>query len=209
MMSRRAASAINLIHGRGFLNRWSHKSGIISPPFSLFSSKAFQRKRSRIDFSCVKELDDAIELFQKMKSMLLEPSVLVYNKLMSVSVKIEQYSFALYVLDEMLRVGVPVNVYTMSIAVNCCCILKDTCSSFAIMGFFCKSGCEPNVATFGTLIKGLFLDDKEAEAVKLFENFLDLKLCEPNDVMILHVIDGLCKVGQVIAGLPPMIDFID
>ncbi|XP_057803116.1 pentatricopeptide repeat-containing protein At1g62670, mitochondrial-like [Salvia miltiorrhiza] len=196
-MSRRAAvSAIDLIHGRGFLNRWSHESGIISPPFSLFSSKAFQPKPSKIDFSCVKELKDANELFQKMKSMSPEPCVLMYNNLLSVTAKIEQYSFALDMFDEMLGMGVPVNDYTMNIAVNCCCLLKDIYSDFSIMGFFFKIRYEPDVAT---LIKGLFFVEKEAEAVKLFEKVLDLKLCEPNDIMIMHVIGGLCKSGQVIA----------
>nr|AYM00912.1 pentatricopeptide repeat protein [Salvia miltiorrhiza] len=199
-MSKRAVvSAIDLFHRRGFLNRWSHKSGIISPPFSLFSTKAFRPHRSRIDFSCVKELDDAIQLFQQMKIMRPEPSVRMYNNLMSVTAKIEQYCFALYVFDEMLRMGVPVDDYTMNIVVNCCCLLKDIYSAFTIMGFFFKSGYEPDVTTLGTLIKWLFLDNNDAEAVKLFEKVLDLKLCEPDGVMILHVIDGLCKAGEIIA----------
>ncbi|XP_047956704.1 pentatricopeptide repeat-containing protein At1g62670, mitochondrial-like isoform X2 [Salvia hispanica] len=198
-MSRRAAvSAIELVHGRGFINRRSHKSGILSPPFSLFSTKAFQPKRRTIDFSSVKELDDAIKLFGEMKSMRPEPSILVYNKFMSVCVKIEQYSFALNVFDEMLQKGFPVNRYTMNIAVNCCCHLKDINSGFAIVALFFKSGYEPDAATINPLIRRLFLEGKEAEAVKLFQKVLDLKVCEPNGVMILHLIDGLCKTGKVV-----------
>ncbi|KAL8485300.1 hypothetical protein ACS0TY_027563 [Phlomoides rotata] len=60
------------------------------------------------------------------------------------------------------------------------------------------SGYEPNVTTFTTLIKGHFLDDKVAEAEKLFKKLLVLKICEPNDVMILTVINGLCKAGQTL-----------
>ncbi|XP_042026461.1 uncharacterized protein LOC121773632 [Salvia splendens] len=64
-MSRRAAvSAIDLVHGRGFFNLCSNKTGILSPPLSLFSSKAFQPKRRTIDFSSVKELDDAVKLWK-------------------------------------------------------------------------------------------------------------------------------------------------
>nr|AYM00921.1 pentatricopeptide repeat protein [Salvia miltiorrhiza] len=202
MTSRRAAvSAIDLIHGTGFLNQWSHKSGSISPPFSLFSSKAFQPKQPRIDFSCVKELNDAIGLFQKMKSMQPEPSVLMYNNLLSVTAKIEEYSFALYMFDEMLRMGVPVNVYTMNIAVNCCCLLKDIKSGFAYWLFFKRV--EPNVRLH-TLIKGLFLNHKVAEAGKLFNMLLRFRICEPNDVMIVAMVDGLCKSGNVL----PARDFV-
>ncbi|KAG6395431.1 hypothetical protein SASPL_146076 [Salvia splendens] len=82
---------------------------------------------------------------------------------------------------------------------NLCSNKTDINSGFAIMAFFFKSGYEPDVTTVGTLIKGLFLESKEAEAVKLFQKVLDLKVCEPNGVMILHLIDGLCKTGQVIA----------
>ncbi|KAL0377018.1 UNVERIFIED_CONTAM: hypothetical protein Scaly_0819400 [Sesamum calycinum] len=69
---------------------------------------------------------------------------------------------------------------------------------FAILGSFFKRGYEPNVTTFTTLIKGLFLDDKVIEAEKLFKKLLALKLCEPNEVMILTVINGLCKAGHTL-----------
>ena len=134
-----------------------------------------------------------------MKSMQPEPSIRMYNNLMSVSAKIEQYSFALNVFDELLKMGFPVDIYTMNIAVNCCCHLKDIYSGFAVMAFFFKSGYELDIPTFNTLIKGLFLENKGDEAVKLFEKILDLKLCEPNEIMISHLIDGLCKTGHTIA----------
>ena len=103
---------------------------------------------------------------------------------MSVCVKIEQYSFALNVFDEMLRMGFPVNCYTMSIAINCCCHLKDIKSCFAIMAsFFFKNGFEPNAATISPLIKGLFLEGKEADVVKLYQKVPGLNACEPNCVL--------------------------
>lgn len=44
-------------------------------------------------------------------------------------------------------------------------------------------------------MRRLFLDDK---AGKLFEKILDLRLCEPNDVMIVTVVDGVWKAGYII-----------
>lgn len=108
-----------------------------------------------------------------------------------------EYSFALYVFDEMCQMGTPVNDYTSNIAINCYCCMKRVDLGFATIGFFLKKGYEPNVTTFSTLVKGLFLDVKVADVVKLFKKVLDLRLCKPGDVLILTVIEGLCKAGQI------------
>ncbi|KAL8479331.1 hypothetical protein ACS0TY_026267 [Phlomoides rotata] len=66
----------------------------------------------------------------------------------------------------------------------------------SILGIIFKSGCKPDATTFSTLIKGQFLDCKVPEAQKLFIKLLVLKMCEPDNVMILTLINGLCKAGQ-------------
>ncbi|KAL0451632.1 UNVERIFIED_CONTAM: putative pentatricopeptide repeat-containing protein, mitochondrial [Sesamum latifolium] len=66
------------------------------------------------------------------------------------------------------------------------------------MKHFFKRGYEPDATTFTTLIKGLFLDDKVMEAGILFKKLLTLKLCEPNEVTILTVINGLCKARHTL-----------
>ncbi|XP_012845860.1 PREDICTED: probable LRR receptor-like serine/threonine-protein kinase At3g47570 [Erythranthe guttata] len=53
------------------------------------------------------------------------------------------------------------------------------------------------VVKFTTLLKGLFANGKVVDAEKLFKKALILKLCEPNEVMIMTVINGLCKNGHV------------
>ncbi|KAI3470238.1 hypothetical protein Pfo_026901 [Paulownia fortunei] len=109
----------------------------------------------------------------KPRTMRPQPSVDEFAKLLNVIVKMKNYSVALSLFDEMRELGAPVN------------------------DFF-KLGYKPNVTTFNTLIKGLFLDDKLVEAEKLFEKLLSQKLCEPNDVTILTVINGLCKAGHTV-----------
>ncbi|KAL0456558.1 UNVERIFIED_CONTAM: putative pentatricopeptide repeat-containing protein, mitochondrial [Sesamum latifolium] len=151
-----------------------------------------------IDFSCIHEVDDAVHLFRQMLRMRPQPSVVNFNKLLSAIVKMKQYSIALNVFDEMRQLGIPVDLWTMNIAINCCCLLNRVDFGFSILGSFFKCGYEPDVTTFNTLIKGLFLDNKVVEAKKLFKKLLTLKLCEPDEVTILVVINGLCKAGHTL-----------
>ncbi|KAL7106396.1 hypothetical protein ACP275_07G110900 [Erythranthe tilingii] len=109
----------------------------------------------------------------------------------------KRYSVALKLFDEMRQWAAPVDQYTMTILINCCCLLKRVDFGFAIFGVFFKLGHKPDVTTFNTLLKGFFLDGNVAEAEKLFKKVLTLNLCEPDDVTILTAIDGLCKAGRV------------
>ncbi|KAL0448163.1 UNVERIFIED_CONTAM: putative pentatricopeptide repeat-containing protein, mitochondrial [Sesamum latifolium] len=195
-------STVALIR-RGFA---ANKRGTSTHPLSFLSSSFHDLShknrpfspRPRIDFSCIHEVDDAVFLFRQMLRMRPQPSVVQFTKLLSIVVKMKQYPVALYLFDEMCKWGAPINEYTMSIMINCYCLLNRVNFGFAILGSFFKRGYEPNVTTFNTLIKGLFLDDKVIEAQKLFKKLLTLKLCEPNEVTILTVINGLCKAGHTL-----------
>ncbi|KAL0375597.1 UNVERIFIED_CONTAM: putative pentatricopeptide repeat-containing protein, mitochondrial [Sesamum calycinum] len=95
-----------------------------------------------------------------------QPSVVQFTKLLNVVVKMKQYRVALNLFDEMRQSDAPVNEYTLTIVINCYCLLKRVDFGFAILGSFFNCGYEPNVTTFNTLIKGLFLGDKVVEAEK-------------------------------------------
>ncbi|KAL8479330.1 hypothetical protein ACS0TY_026266 [Phlomoides rotata] len=198
-----ATSAIQLIR-RGIWAKCCHEFGNSIHPFSFFISSlhisGHKDRRSspkpRIDLSSINDADDAICLFRKIIRMRPHPSVTVYNKLFGIIVRMKHYSVALSVFDEMRQTGAPVNEYTFNIAINCYCLLNRLDLGLAILGIILKSVYKPDATTFGTLIKGLFLDHKVTEALKLFKKLLVLKTCEPSDVMILTVINGLCKAGQ-------------
>ncbi|KAH6758015.1 hypothetical protein C2S52_023096 [Perilla frutescens var. hirtella] len=124
------------------------------------------------------------------------PSVVDFTKLLSSVVKMKQCSVALSLFDEMLQRNAPVNHYTLAIDIDCFCRLKRVGYGFAIMGIQIKYGYEPpNVITFNNLIKGLFL------VVKVYSKLLREKLCEPNEVTYLIVINGLCKASHTLPAL--------
>ncbi|KAL0456704.1 UNVERIFIED_CONTAM: Pentatricopeptide repeat-containing protein, mitochondrial, partial [Sesamum latifolium] len=142
---------------------------------------------------------DAVCLFRDMVRMLPQPSVFQFTKLLTVLVKMKQYAVALSLFDKMRQLGAPVDEFAMSIAINCYCLLNRVDFGFAILGTFFKRGCEPDVTTFTTLIKGLFLVGEIAEAEKLFKKLLSEKLCEPDEIMYLIVLNGLSKAGHILA----------
>ncbi|KAL0414043.1 UNVERIFIED_CONTAM: putative pentatricopeptide repeat-containing protein, mitochondrial [Sesamum radiatum] len=205
-MSKRAAACGIALIRRG-----------IAPPFSgnfvlpnnasFFSSNFHTSSRKdrpfsskpRIDFSSINDVDDAVCLFRDMVRMRPEPCVVQFSKLLNVVVKMKNYTVALYLFDRMRQLGVPVDEITMNIAINCYCLLNRVDFGFAILGTFFKQGCKPIVTTFNTLIKGLFLVGEIAEAEKLFKKLLSEKLCEPNEVTLLIVLNGLSKAGHILA----------
>ncbi|PIN15574.1 hypothetical protein CDL12_11780 [Handroanthus impetiginosus] len=92
--------------------------------------------------------------------------------------------------------GAPVNEYTLTILINCFCNLNRADLGFSILGSFFKCGYNPSVTTFTTLLKGLFLEEKVSEGEKLFKKLFREKYCEPNEVTIVTVMDGLCKARE-------------
>ncbi|KAL0413958.1 UNVERIFIED_CONTAM: putative pentatricopeptide repeat-containing protein, mitochondrial [Sesamum radiatum] len=176
------------------------KRGTFTHPLSFLSSSFHDHKnrpfspKPRIHFSCIHGVDDAVYLFREMLRM--RPRPYDFNNLLTAVVKMKQYSLALNLFDKMRQLGTPVNKYTLNIVINCYCLLNRVDFGFGILGSFFKRGYKPNAATFNTLIKGLFLDDNVIEAEKLFKKLLALGICD--EVMILTVINGLCKAGHTL-----------
>ncbi|KAL0456556.1 UNVERIFIED_CONTAM: Pentatricopeptide repeat-containing protein, mitochondrial [Sesamum latifolium] len=156
-------------HPLSFLYPYFHDVCRKNRPFS---------PKPRIDFSCIHEVDDAVFLFREMVKMRPQPSVVQFTKLLSIIVKMKQYRVALNLFEEMRQSGAPVNEYTSNIVINCYCLL--------------------NRVDFWICYFGSLLDDKVTEAEKFFKKLLNLKLCEPDEIMILTVINGLCKAGHTL-----------
>ncbi|KAJ0466831.1 putative tetratricopeptide-like helical domain superfamily [Helianthus annuus] len=163
-----------------------------SPSTSHFN----QRITSLKNASGPTKVDDALQLFDEMLLRQPPPSIFQFTQLISVIVKMKQYSTALILFKQMRLMGIPTDLYVMNISINCHCQLNHVAYGFALLATIFKQGHPPSLATYTTLIHGLVLADRVFEAVELFKKLLKDKLYDPDQVMYGSVINGLCKVGH-------------
>ncbi|KAJ0482025.1 putative tetratricopeptide-like helical domain superfamily [Helianthus annuus] len=147
-------------------------------------------------FDKITNLNDALNLFDEMSHRHPLPSVVKFTQLLNVVTKMKHFSSSLHLFNQMCSLGVPVNEYSMSIAIKCCCQLNRTKDGFAVLGCCFRRAIAPDVYIFSALLDGLVLEDKILEAEMLFKKLVKQKLCEPNVVMYSTMIKGLCKFSN-------------
>ncbi|XP_059629784.1 pentatricopeptide repeat-containing protein At1g63150-like [Cornus florida] len=166
---------------------------------SSTSDRKSLTQKPRIGFYNINNLQDALNLFNRMLQTRPLPSVMEYNQLLGFITRMKHCSTVVSRYKQMLVLGISVDEYTMNTVINCYCHLNRVDFGFATLGHLLKhGGCAPNVTTFTTLIKGLFLEHNFAEAMGLFNKLLLLRenQIEPDGVMYGTVINGLCKAGN-------------
>ncbi|KAK1386176.1 hypothetical protein POM88_023911 [Heracleum sosnowskyi] len=141
-------------------------------------------------------LDDALVLFNKMLQMKPLPNVIDFTQLLAALVKTRDYSVALSLFRRMCALSIPVDVFTFSIVINCCCHLKQVDYGFCFVGSIFKRGFFPDVVTYTTLLRGLISEDKFLEAELLLKKLLKSKHIASDVVIFTTVSDGLCKIGN-------------
>ncbi|KAJ0716928.1 putative tetratricopeptide-like helical domain superfamily [Helianthus annuus] len=147
-------------------------------------------------YQTVTSLDHAFNMFDEMILRKPLPSVIKFNQLLNSVAKMKHFSSCLHLFKQMCAVGVPVNEYSMSIAIKCCCQMSRTNDGFALLASCFRRAVVPNAFVFSTLLDGLVLEDRIIEAERLFKKLIKQKLCEPDVVMYSTMIKGLCKFGN-------------
>ncbi|KAL3630962.1 hypothetical protein CASFOL_023946 [Castilleja foliolosa] len=170
--------------------------------FRHFCAKSVANRNSRekmkLGLGNIRNLDDALSVYDDMSRARPLPNVKQFNQLLSRVVNLKECSAAIYLFEDIsCNLGIYVDEYTMNIAINSYCLSNRADFGFSILGWFFKLGCVPNVITFSTLLKGLFRENKINEAQELFRKMVKEELCELSVVTYGTVIDGLCKAGNV------------
>ncbi|GFQ07969.1 pentatricopeptide repeat-containing protein at1g62680 mitochondrial, partial [Phtheirospermum japonicum] len=164
-------------------------------------SNCNSREKMRLGLGNIKGLNDALHLYENMSRMRPLPSVIQFTQLLSRVVNLKEYSAAIYLFKDICNLGVPVNEYTMNVAINCYCLSDRADYGFSILGWFFKRGCVPNVITFNTLLKGLFRESKINEAQELPRVMEKGRGCKPSTHIYNMVIDSLCKDKMIDSAL--------
>ncbi|KAJ0937852.1 putative tetratricopeptide-like helical domain superfamily [Helianthus annuus] len=124
----------------------------------------------------ITNLNDALNLFDEMSHTRPLPSVVKFNQLLTAVTKIKHFSSSLDLFKQMCAIGVPVDKYSMSIAIKCCCQLYRTKDGFALLGCCFRRAISPHVYIYNALLDGLVLEDKILEAEMLFKKLIKQNL---------------------------------
>nr|AYM01004.1 pentatricopeptide repeat protein [Salvia miltiorrhiza] len=172
-----------------------HYQSFLVPSFHFDNASCRMRRYfsayPRFDFGTIREPNDAVALFREMVRTQPLPYVSVFSKLLSTVVKMKQYSLALHLIDEMLQRDVPVDHYTLNIAIDCYCRQKRPDFGFAILGIFFKRGYEPccNFTTlYGLLLVGRSQRQLNSPTLLPLGDKGISPMCD-----IYSIIEGLCK----------------
>ncbi|KAI8561100.1 hypothetical protein RHMOL_Rhmol04G0310600 [Rhododendron molle] len=146
------------------------------------------------------DVQEAQELLNRMSQMQPFPPIIQINKLLGSIAKSSDYATTLSHFRKLHLLGIEVDLYTLSIASNCCCHLNRVDFGISLLCGLFKRSCAPDV-TFTTLINGLIIEDRTIEARELFKKLVNNREVEPNVVMYGTIITMLCKTGNTVAAI--------
>jgi pentatricopeptide repeat protein len=116
-----------------------------------------------------RNLDHALDLFDKMLHLRPLPSIVDFNQLLGAIARMNHYSVVITLIREMESLGIAPDVPTMNVLINCFCHLNRVDFGFSVLARILKLGYQPNQLTLNTLINGLCLQGNIAAAVSLVD----------------------------------------
>ncbi|PRQ34462.1 putative pentatricopeptide [Rosa chinensis] len=144
-----------------------------TPPLvALLHFKSSKPTKSRETHPRVSNVEHALKVFDEMLQRRPLPCVVRFNQLLGQRAKLKHYSAVLSLIRQMGLLGIASDTYTLTIVINCYCHLDQMGFSLSVLGQFFKSGLQPNVATFNTLINGFVLQNRVPEAARLFSKMV-------------------------------------
>ncbi|KAF3503799.1 hypothetical protein F2Q69_00044728 [Brassica cretica] len=141
-------------------------------------------------------LDDSLELFFHMIQRRPFPSIADFSRLLTAISKLNSHDVVIHLYEQMEILGVPHNLYTCNILLNCLCRCSELSQALSFLAKMIKLGHTPSVVTFGSLIGGFCRVGRVSEALRLFNQMVEIGV-RPNVVIYNIVIDGLCKSRHV------------
>ena len=166
----------------GFLH-WSSGAPLKSDPnrkscqncFFFFFFFFFFREMGRCGFSAIstspnglleyvrnecksgsfRNLDQALDLFDKMLHLSPLPSIVDFTQLLGAIVRVKHYSHVITLIKQIESYGISLDLYSLTILINCFCHLNHLDFGFSVLATIFKLGYQPNHITLNTLVKGL------------------------------------------------------
>ncbi|GLT51865.1 hypothetical protein SLA2020_252420 [Shorea laevis] len=141
------------------------------------------------------KIDDALTLFNEMVHSWPCPTLVEFDLLLTVVVRIKNYEATVSLCKLMELEGYIHNAFSLSILINCFCHFGLVNFAFSTLGKMFELGIEPNVLTFNTLINGLCVEGKVRESRRVFNDMVRDGF--HSDLITYNtLVNGLCKIGN-------------
>jgi len=143
-----------------------------------------------------KKLRNARDVFYFMKTYGFLPTVESCNAYLSSLLKLNRTDLVHLFYTEMLRSGIPLNVYTFNMVIHALCKSGKLQKAGDVLCRMEKMGCSPSVVSYNALIDGHCKHGLLTAALKLMKEMSLMGLV--SDVVTYNaVIHGFCKEGKV------------
>ncbi|XP_028756744.1 pentatricopeptide repeat-containing protein At1g12300, mitochondrial-like [Neltuma alba] len=139
-------------------------------------------------------LGDSVASFNRLLSMSPPPSIVEINKILGSLAKTKHCTTAISLYAQAELKGFKPSLVTLSILINCYCLVGDITSAFSSLGKIFKWGYQPDTVTVNTLMKGLCMKDV-GQALDFHDDLLAKRFCL-SPVTYGTLVNGLCKTGQ-------------
>ncbi|KAK9748046.1 hypothetical protein RND81_02G031700 [Saponaria officinalis] len=142
------------------------------------------------------KVQEAVNVFERMDFYNCEPSVMSYNAIMNILVEHRHYVQAHKVYLRLKERRITPDVYTYTIRIKLFCRTARFNAALRLLNSMASQGCDVNAVTYCTIVGGLYEDEYEVEALKLFCQMLSLEIC-PDITTFNKLINVLCRKGDV------------
>ncbi|XP_058106457.1 pentatricopeptide repeat-containing protein At3g22470, mitochondrial-like [Magnolia sinica] len=162
-MSSRRAAAATARRGKPLFSSSSIKITIFAPDSKIIKNKIPTPTKfnnlvndlsNSIRAGAFVRLEDVVGLFDRMLRSQPLPSVQTFNHLLATVARMRHYSTVISFHREMNWLGIPSDIYTRNILLNCFCHLNGVGFGFAVLSNILKRGHEPDAATLATFRLG-------------------------------------------------------
>ncbi|KAJ8461597.1 hypothetical protein OPV22_034523 [Ensete ventricosum] len=152
-------------------------------------------------FSRAGRPDEVLRLFREMKESKCDPNVICYTTVMDALVASNRSEEAEKVFEEMIDSGVTPDAASFTVLVKFYSFyLRRFDSACEIIRWMVRSGCDPDVVTYSTLIAGLCRAGMVEEAWCVLDQMLQGN-CSPNAHSYAPFLQAYCSQGKIEAAI--------
>ncbi|RWW49313.1 hypothetical protein BHE74_00044553 [Ensete ventricosum] len=152
-------------------------------------------------FSRAGRPDEVLRLFREMKESKCDPNVLCYTTVIDALVASNRSEEAEKVFEEMIDSGVTPDAASFTVLVKFYSFyLRRFDSACEIIRWMVRSGCDPDVVTYSTLIAGLCRAGMVEEAWCVLDQMLQGN-CSPNAHSYAPFLQAYCSQGKIEAAI--------